>query len=112
MNKKFISSLIAGLSTITFFVVGILNMEYIHKLKAEVEPHLALYFSSRGEKLLSIYQPDHSLGQIEVGAITETKKYYVVLSDDTPVLVRFSALNFVWKPSLKVHFIEESDFGT
>ena len=112
MSTKLISALVAGLSTIAFFLVGILNIEYIHKLKAEVKPHLEQYFSSRGEKLLSINQPDHSLGQIEVGAITKTKKYYVVLFDDTPVLVRFSALNFVWKPSLKVHYIEESDFGT
>ena len=111
MGKPIKFILILILFPVLFVGVGLLNHKnYQYRAKDEAEILLKQHFLNSGEKVIKTISPDYSMGQIEIGVITDKNSYYAVLGDTNSWLSTDTILNLYTKPKLQIVNIKPEKF--
>jgi len=93
---------------LVFFILGGVNEKAFQaKAKKVAQSKIIALFNNRYENVIKLSKPDYSLGQIEIIVSTVKSTYFVVASDRTPLLMRYSALNYFTKPKVIILSVEK-----
>lgn len=73
------------------------------KAKYKLKENIELYFETKEETVIKVSSVDYSLGQLETNVETKKNTYYVVAGDTTPLIYRYTVLNFLTEPRVTIH---------